>query len=108
MSHSDALPPADTFHRSKTWVWYICVLLLFGTVVNYMDRMTVNVLAKQIQDEFHLSNKEYGYLELGFGLAFATGGLICGVLVDKIGVYFLYPVVLVGWSMMGFLTGLSE
>ena len=94
--------------RSATWRWSICVLLLLATVVNYMDRLTVNTLSIEIQGEFHLNDKQYGYTELGFGMAFAAGSLLFGWLVDRIGVYWLYPVVLVGWSAMGFLTGLSH
>ncbi len=94
--------------RSGTWRWYVCVLLLLATVVNYMDRLTANTLATEIQAEFKLDNEQYGNLELGFGLAFAAGSLLFGWLVDRIGVYWLYPVVLVGWSAMGFLTGLSR
>ncbi len=94
--------------RSSTWRWYVCVLLLLATVVNYMDRLTTNNLATEIQAEFSLNNEQYGNLELGFGLAFAAGSLLFGWLVDRIGVFWLYPVVLVGWSAMGFLTGLSR
>ncbi len=94
--------------RSATWRWFICVLLLLATVVNYMDRLTINNLAIEIQAEFHLNDKQYGYTELGFGLAFAIGSLLFGWAVDRIGVYWLYPVVLIGWSVMGFLTGLSR
>lgn len=99
-------PPAPA--RSDAWRWYICVLLLLATVVNYMDRLTTNTLAGEIQAEFHLNNEQYGNLEWGFGLAFAAGSLLFGWLVDRAGVYWLYPVVLVGWSAMGFLTGLSR
>ena len=94
--------------RSATWRWYICVLLLLATVVNYMDRLTVNTLSIEIQSEFRLNDKQYGYTELAFGMAFAAGSLLFGWMVDRMGVYWLYPVVLVGWSMMGFLTGLSR
>jgi ACS family hexuronate transporter-like MFS transporter len=94
--------------RSATWRWFICCLLLLGTVVNYMDRLTVNTLAIEIQAEFHLNDKQYGYTELGFGMAFAAGSLLFGWMVDRLGVFWLYPVVLVGWSAMGFLTGLSR
>ena len=94
--------------RSANWRWYICVLLLFATVVNYMDRLTTNTLAREIQLEFSLSNEQYGNTELGFGLAFAAGSLLFGWLVDRVGVFWLYPVVLIGWSLMGFLTGLSR
>ena len=99
-------PPAGG--RSTTWRWYICVLLLLATVVNYMDRLTVNTLSIEIQAEFHLDDEHYGYTELGFGMAFAAGSLLFGWLVDRRGVYWLYPIVLIGWSTMGFLTGLSR
>ncbi len=95
-------------NHSATWRWFICCLLLLGTVVNYMDRLTVNTLAIEIQSEFHLNDKQYGYTELGFGMAFAAGSLLFGWMVDRMGVFWLYPVVLVGWSAMGFLTGLSR
>ncbi len=104
----DPAPSPTGIVRSDTWRWYICVLLLLATVVNYMDRLTVNTLAGAIQADFGLNNEQYGNLELGFGLAFAAGSLLFGWLVDRVGVYWLYPVVLVGWSLMGFLTGLSR
>jgi MFS transporter, ACS family, hexuronate transporter len=94
--------------RSATWRWSICVLLLLATVVNYMDRQTTSSLAKEIKDEFRLDYEQYGNLETGFGLAFAAGSLLFGWMVDRMGVYWLYPIVLVGWSAMGFLTGLSR
>ena len=103
-------PPRSSLgvDRSSTWRWYICVLLFLATVVNYMDRQTTSSLARQIQLEFTLSNQQYGNLELGFGLAFAAGSLLFGWLVDRVGVYWLYPAVLIGWSAMGFLTGFSQ
>lgn len=109
MSDTDlpaATAPADP--RSTAWKWYICFLLLMGTVVNYMDRLTLNTMAGRIIDEFGLSKAEYGWLELGFGLAFAAGAISFGALVDRLNIYWLYPVVLVGWSAAGFLTGLSD
>jgi ACS family hexuronate transporter-like MFS transporter len=94
--------------RSDGWRWLVCGLLLLATVVNYMDRLTINTLGPEIRHAFDLNNEQYGQLELGFGLAFAAGGLAVGVLVDWIGVYWLFPLVLLGWSIMGFLTGLSR
>ncbi len=100
--------PSVGADRSAAWRWYICVLLLLATVVNYMDRLTANTLATEIQAEFQLNNEQYGNLELGFGLAFAAGSLLFGWLVDRVGVFWLYPVALIGWSAMGYLTGLSR
>ena len=101
-------PEPSAAGRSSAWRWYVCGLLLLATVVNYMDRLTVNTLATEIQADFRLNNEQYGNLELGFGLAFAAGSLLFGWMVDRVGVYWLYPVVLVGWSLMGVLTGLSR
>ncbi len=101
----DSVPKPE---RPSLWKWYVCVLLLLATVVNYMDRLTVNTLAIEIQTEFHLNDEQYGQMELGFGLAYAAGSLLFGWLVDRVGVYWLYPLVLAGWSAMGFLTGLSQ
>jgi ACS family hexuronate transporter-like MFS transporter len=107
-SPTTAPQPATPDNRTSTWAWYVCILLLFGTVVNYMDRLTANTLSVEIIEHFGLSKQQYGNLELGFGLAFATGCLLFGWLVDRLGVYWLYPFILVGWSAMGFLTGLSQ
>ncbi|HEY5313728.1 MAG TPA: MFS transporter [Pirellulales bacterium] len=94
--------------RSDTWKWYICIVLLLATVVNYMDRLTINTLALPIQRDFGINNEKYGELEWYFGVAFAFGSIFWGCLVDWIGVYWIYPIVLVGWSAMGFFTGLSH
>jgi ACS family hexuronate transporter-like MFS transporter len=77
-----------------------------ATVVNYMDRLTVNFTAKRIQNEFGLSNEDYGSLETGFGISFAVGSTVFGLLADRINLRWLFPVVLVAWSVMGFLTGM--
>jgi ACS family hexuronate transporter-like MFS transporter len=61
-----------------------------------------------VQQEFSLNEQQYGQMELGFGIAFAVGSLVFGWLIDRIGVYWLYPLVLAGWSTVGFLTGLSQ
>lgn len=94
--------------RSDAWKWYICCVLLLGTVVNYMDRLTINNLALPIQLDIGINNEGYGNLERGFGFAFAFGSIFWGCMVDWLGVYWLYPIVLIGWSAMGFLTGISH
>src|ERR1043166_2370104 len=88
------------------WKWWICGLLLFASAINYMDRQTLSNAAVRITSEFHLTQEQYGTLELAFGWAFAAGSLCFGILADRISVRWLYPIVLVAWSMVGFATGL--
>ena len=90
--------------RSSSWKWYVCGVLLLATMLNYMDRQTLAVTITDISRELKLTNEQYGNLELGFGLAFAFGGLTTGVIVDLVSVRWLYPIVFAGWSMAGVAT----
>lgn len=94
--------------RSKISTWWICGLLLCASTINYMDRQTLANVSQRIITEFELSKEQYGYVETAFGLAFAAGALVFGVIADRTNVRWLYPIVLLLWSMMGFLTGFVE
>lgn len=94
--------------RSKTWRWSVCVLLLLATTVNYMDRQLLSSLADRILKELHLNEEQYGTLEFGFGMAFAAGSLAFGILADRFNVRYVYPLVLLLWSAVGFATGYVE
>jgi MFS transporter, ACS family, hexuronate transporter len=92
-----------------TWrVWTVCGLLLMASAINYMDRQTLASAAKRITEHFQLTEEQYGELETAFGLAFAGGSILFGFLADKVPIRVLYPVVLLLWSAVGFLTGLAR
>jgi ACS family hexuronate transporter-like MFS transporter len=95
MTHATLSP------RPPSWKWWITGLLLLATTINYMDRQTLSNAASRVTKEFSLSQEQYGDLELAFGWAFAVGSLVFGFLADRFRVYWLYPIVLTGWSIMG-------
>jgi ACS family hexuronate transporter-like MFS transporter len=74
-------------------------------MINYMDRVTLSGASVRVTSELGLSELQYGHLELAFGWAFAAGSLVFGFLADRIRVYFLYPAVLLAWSLMGIASG---
>ncbi len=90
--------------RPPSWKWTVCSLLLLATMLNYMDRQTLAQVATTICAEYSLTNEQYGNLEMGFGLAFAAGALFFGFLVDRVSARWLYPFVLIGWSLAGIAT----
>jgi len=96
----------ETSTRSRSWRWGVCILLLFATTINYMDRVTLSNAARRVKIEFSLNSEQYGQIEGGFSYAFAAGSLLFGFLADRVNVKFLYPLVLVLWSAMGFASGL--
>jgi ACS family hexuronate transporter-like MFS transporter len=100
-----ASPPAT---RPHGWAWWICGLLMLATVVNYMDRQALSVTARRIKSELALTNEDYGWLETGYGIAFAVGQTLLGILADRVNVRWFYPLLLALWSLVGFATGLMH
>jgi MFS transporter, ACS family, hexuronate transporter len=94
--------------RSPGWQWQVSVLLLLATMINYMDRQTLANLAQRITEQYGLTDAQYGNMETVFGLAFAVGSLFFGILADRVSVRWLYPSILVAWSLVGVATGLSQ
>jgi ACS family hexuronate transporter-like MFS transporter len=94
--------------RSPSWKWLVCGLLLLATMLNYMDRLTLNLSAARIMGEFGLDERQYGQLESYFGFAFAVGAIIFGWLADRWNITLLYPLAVLAWSAAGFATGLAQ
>lgn len=95
------------FPLRSPWRWWVCLLLMLATVINYMDRLALNQLALRIKLYFALTPQQYGYLESAFSLAFALGAVGTGILVDRVSVRWVYPLMVLGWSLAGILTGFA-
>ena len=103
----DLSPDLSAAPHRPAWKWWVCGLLLLATMLNYMDRLTLNLTSKQIKEEFRLDNRDYAQLESGFALAFALGAIVFGWLADRWPVRWLYPAAVLAWSFAGFGTGLA-
>lgn len=93
--------------RTSWFRWYVCILLLLATTINYMDRQTLANTAPRVVEHFELSQEQYGDLEMWFGYAFAFGSIAFGILADFLSIRWLYAFVLVAWSVMGIATGFA-
>jgi ACS family hexuronate transporter-like MFS transporter len=80
---------------------------MLATVINYMDRIALNQMAQEIKGAFGLSNEQYSLLESAFSVAFAIGIFCSGVVVDRASVRWVYPLMVLGWSAAGVLTGFA-
>jgi ACS family hexuronate transporter-like MFS transporter len=65
--------------------WLVLGLLCTITVINFIDRQTVSVLAPVIKDAFHLSNRAYGSIVAAFQFGMMSGELPMGWLMDRWG-----------------------
>lgn len=86
--------------------WTVSLMLLMATMLNYMDRQALANVAPRVIEEFGLTKEQYGNVEAMFSYAFAAGSLIFGFVADRVPVRWLYPGVLVLWSLVGMATGL--
>ena len=52
--------------------WYIAGLLCLSTIINYIDRQTLSVLAPYLKTEFSWSNKDFALVIIAFRVAYAS------------------------------------
>ena len=71
-------PGVAAERRASLRTWGICGLMLLATMLNYMDRQTLAQQATRHPRRAGAQNEDYGWLETGFGLAFAVGGIVTG------------------------------
>ena len=65
--------------------WYIIGLVCTLTVINYIDRQTLSVLAPTIRDTFGMSNTSYSRVVTMFLLGYTISQAVSGRILDRIG-----------------------
>jgi len=65
--------------------WFIGTLLFFSTVINYIDRQTLSVLAPVLKTEFHWTNSDFALVLISFRVAYAVGQAVSGRFLDIVG-----------------------
>jgi ACS family hexuronate transporter-like MFS transporter len=100
------VPDISLPRKSAAWKWWVCGLLLLATMLNYMDRLTLNLMASRIMKALDFDELHYGYLESAFASAFAVGAIVFGWMADRWNIRWLYPAAVLAWSLAGFATGL--
>jgi ACS family hexuronate transporter-like MFS transporter len=65
--------------------WYIGGLLFLSTVINYIDRQTLSVLAPFLKTQYNWTNTDYAIVALGFRAAYTIGQTVVGRVIDRVG-----------------------
>jgi ACS family hexuronate transporter-like MFS transporter len=65
--------------------WYIGALLFLSTVINYIDRQTLSVLAPILQEQFRWTNADFALIVIAFRAAYAFGQTASGRFLDRVG-----------------------
>ena len=87
--------------------WYIGGILFLSTVINYIDRQTLSVLAPHIKAEFQWNNATFAWLIIGFRIAYSFGQTASGHYLDKVGIRRGLSMSVAFYSVVAMLTSLA-
>jgi ACS family hexuronate transporter-like MFS transporter len=65
--------------------WWIGGMLFISTVINYIDRQTLSVLAPFLKRDYNWSNADFALIVISFRVAYAIGQSVSGRFLDRVG-----------------------
>jgi MFS family permease len=108
MTTTAQLQPAAQLLKIPRRRWGIALLLGFGVLVNYFDRVNLSVSRDALQDAFGISAVMFGYLSSAYNWPYALLQLPSGLLLDRFGVRRVGIVSTVIWSIASFAAAISS
>ncbi len=102
-------PPSVSRSRSIRGLrWWIAAILFASTIINYLDRQTLSLLAPFLKVQYHWSNTDYAYIVIAFRVAYAIGQTVFGRVMDKIGTRRGLTLTVAWYSIVSVLTPLAH
>lgn len=78
--------------------WWIVSLIFLATLINYIDRLTISVLAPVITQDLGLTNTEFGGVVVWFLLAYTISQGVSGKIYDRVGTRLGFTFSIIIWS----------
>ena len=75
----------DSARKIRGLRWYIIGMICTLTIINYIDRQTLSVLAPTIRETFGMSNTSYSRVVTMFLLGYTISQAVSGRILDRIG-----------------------
>src|SRR5258708_824190 len=88
--------------------WWIGGILFASTVINYIDRQTLSVLAPYLTQDFHWTNLDYAHIAIAFRIAYSLGQTVCGRWMDRVGTRRGLSISVAWYSIVSLLTPLAS
>ncbi|EUJ24060.1 major facilitator superfamily protein [Listeria grandensis FSL F6-0971] len=98
------MKPKRVVATKKKFRYWIGLLLGFGCLVNYFDRINLTVAGQVLMDELSITPAMFGILLSSFSWTYALMQIPMGLVLDRIGVKWLNRVCSIVWV---FATGLT-
>ncbi|HEX6821153.1 MAG TPA: MFS transporter [Candidatus Sulfotelmatobacter sp.] len=88
--------------------WWIGGLLFASTVINYIDRQTLSLLAPYLKLQYHWTNSDYANLAIAFRVAYSIGQSVFGRLMDRVGTRRGLTITVICYSIISMLTSFAR
>jgi ACS family hexuronate transporter-like MFS transporter len=100
--------PASASRPIRGLRWWIGFLLMISTIINYVDRQTLSVLAPYLKSDYGWNNGDFAKIVISFRLAYAIGQSVCGRLMDHLGTRRGLTLSVLWYSAAAMLTSLAN
>ena len=78
--------------------WLVLGMAFLATVINYLDRQTLSVMAPLLLAKFHISGEIYSDIIFAFMLAYTVMNGVSGRVIDRLGSRVGYALTIAWWS----------
>jgi len=93
--------------RSYSRAWLIVGLLTFSTVLNYLDRQSLSILAPFLRERLQITVAQYAHITAAFLFAYSMMYAVSGWFVDRVGERIGMAICIGWWSLCTMATGLA-
>ena len=87
--------------------WWMLSFAFLATVINYLNRQTLSVMAPVLLQKFRISATSYSHIVFAFMLAYTLMNGVSGRLLDRLGTRIGYGLTIAIWSGAEILNALS-
>ncbi len=87
--------------------WAVLGFAFLATVINYLDRQTLSVMAPLLLEEFRISAESYSRIIFAFMMAYSLMNGVSGRVLDRLGSKIGYALTIAWWSAAEILHALS-
>jgi MFS transporter, ACS family, hexuronate transporter len=88
--------------------WWIAILLMGITTINYLDRTTLSVTLPELKKKLGIDEIEISYILLAFQFAYLVMQPIMGRIIDWLGLRLGFAISIITWSVAQMITGFAS
>ena len=85
----------------------LIVTMLLSTILNYLDRQTISILAPTLQHLMGMDNERLGWLFAGFYYSYTLFQFVVGPVLDRFNLRWCFAIAVTAWSLVSGFTGLA-